>query len=64
MKEYAYSYISDTDNERIGYIQATSLHDAQLKLTIIKHLSVSAIDRLFKITEITNYEKRDWENSN
>ena len=64
MNEYAYSYISDPSEEHLGRIRATSLHEAQLKLTIIKHLSVSAVDRLFKITEITSYEKRGWENSN
>jgi len=58
MKEYAYSYKQDSSNEILGYIKASSLREAQQKLTIIKHLDTDSIDRLFKITEITSHEKQ------
>lgn len=58
MKEYVYSYKQDSSNEILGYIKASSLREAQQKLTIIKHLDIDSIDRLFKITEITSDEKQ------
>jgi|14_taG_2_1085336.scaffolds.fasta_scaffold00956_6 hypothetical protein len=58
MKEYGYSHKLDTSNEILGRIMATSLLEAQQKLTIIKQLDIDSIDRLFKITEITNHEKQ------
>lgn len=58
MKEYGYSYKQDSSNEILGYIKASSLSEAQQKLTIIKHLDADSIDRLFKIIEITSHEKQ------
>jgi|TARA_R110000796_G_scaffold59780_2_gene138003 hypothetical protein len=58
MKEYGYSYKQDSSNEILGYIKASSLSEAQQKLTIIKHLDIDSIDRVFKITEITSDEKQ------
>ena len=58
MKEYGYSYKQDSSNEIIGYITASSLREAQQKLTIIKHLDTDSINQLFKITEITSHEKQ------
>ena len=58
MKEYVYSYKQDSSNEILGYIKASSLREAQQKLTIIKHLDIDSIDRVFKITEITSDEKQ------
>ena len=58
MKEYGYSYKQDSSNEILGYIKASSLSEAQQKLTIIKHLDGDSIDRVFKITEITSDEKQ------
>jgi|DEB0MinimDraft_10_1074344.scaffolds.fasta_scaffold04447_11 hypothetical protein len=58
MKEYGYSYKQDSSNEILGYIKASSLSEAQQKLTIIKHLDIELIDRVFKITEITSDEKQ------
>jgi len=58
MKEYGYSYKQDSSNEILGYIKASSLREAQQKLTIIKHLDIDSINRLFKITEITSHEKQ------
>lgn len=58
MKEYGYSYKQDSSNEILGYIKASSLGEAQQKLTIIKHLDGDSIDRLFKIIEITSHEKQ------
>ena len=47
MKEYGYSYKQDSSYEA-----------AQKKLTIIKHLDIDSIDRLFNITEIISHEKQ------
>jgi hypothetical protein len=58
MKEYGYSYKQDSSNEILGCIKASSLGEAQQKLTIIKHLDGDSIDRLFKIIEITSHEKQ------
>jgi hypothetical protein len=58
MNEYGYSHKQDSSNEIIGYIKASSLREAQQKLTIIKHLHIDSIDRLFKITEIISHEKQ------
>jgi len=58
MKEYGYSYKQDSSNEILGYIKASSLSEAQQKLTIIKHLDTDSINQLFKITEITSHEKQ------
>jgi len=58
MKEYGYSYKQDSSNEILGYIKASSLSEAQQKLTIIKHLDIELIDRVFKIREITSDEKQ------
>ena len=58
MKEYVYSYKQDSSNEILVYIKASSLREAQQKLTIIKHLDIDSIDRVFKITEITSDEKQ------
>ena len=58
MTEYGYSYKQDSSNEILGYIKASSLGEAQQKLTIIKHLHIDSIDRLFKITEIISHEKQ------
>ena len=58
MEEYGYSYKQDSSNEILGYIKASSLSEAQQKLTIIKHLDIELIDRVFKITEITSDEKQ------
>jgi len=58
MKEYGYSYKQDSSNEILGYIKASSLSEAQQKLTIIKQLDIDSVVQLFKITEITNHEKQ------
>tara|TARA_R110000772_G_scaffold122325_1_gene228565 strand:+ start:2038 stop:2226 length:189 start_codon:yes stop_codon:yes gene_type:complete len=58
MNEYGYSYKQDSSNEIIGYIKASSYEAAQKKLTIIKHLDIDSIDRLFNITEIISHEKQ------
>ena len=58
MNEYGYSHKQDSSNEILGYIKASSLREAQQKLTIIKHLHIDSIDRLFKITEIISHEKQ------
>lgn len=58
MKEYGYSYKQDSSNEILGLITASSFQEAQQNLTIIKQLDIDSVDRLFKITEITNHEKQ------
>jgi|TARA_R110000868_G_scaffold225939_1_gene478258 hypothetical protein len=58
MNEYGYSYKQDSSDEIIGYIKASSYEAAQKKLTIIKHLDIDSIDRLFNITEIISHEKQ------
>jgi hypothetical protein len=58
MNEYGYSYKQDSSDEIIGYIKASSYEAAQKKLTIIKHLDIDSIDRVFNITEIISHEKQ------
>lgn len=55
MKEYGYSHKLDSSNEILGRILATSLREAQQKLTIIKQLDIDSVVQLFKITEIANH---------
>jgi len=55
MKEYGYSHKLDSSNEILGRILATSLREAQQKLTIIKQLDIDSIIQIFKITEIVNH---------
>jgi hypothetical protein len=52
MKTYVYFYKSDSTNEIIGRVMATSLDEAREFIKQVKQLSVQDIDNLFEIKEL------------
>jgi hypothetical protein len=51
MYTYSYSYQSDSKQEPIGRVKATSLYEAREKISITKNLSIDLIDNLFVIKQ-------------
>jgi hypothetical protein len=52
MKTYVYFYKSDSTNEIIGRVMATSLDEAREFIKQVKQLSIQDIDNLFEIKEL------------
>jgi hypothetical protein len=52
MKPYVYFYKSDSTNEVIGRVMATSLDEAREFIKQVKQLSIQDIDNLFEIKEL------------
>lgn len=52
MKTYVYYYKSDSTNEIIGRVMATSLDEAREFIKQVKQLSIQDIDNLFEIKEL------------
>ena len=57
MNTYTYSYRSDSNKEIIGRVQAADLFEAQIKVAMIKKLSIESINKLFEIKKSLNSEK-------
>jgi predicted transcriptional regulator len=57
MNTYTYSYKSDSSNEIIGRVSALDLFEAQIKIAMIKKLSIESIQSLFEIKKSLNNEK-------
>jgi hypothetical protein len=52
MKTYVYFYKSDSTNEIIGRVMATSLDEAREFIKQVKQLSIEDVDKLFEIKEL------------
>jgi hypothetical protein len=52
MKTYVYFYKSDSTNEIIGRVMATSLDEAREFIKQVKQLSIEDVDNLFEIKEL------------
>jgi len=52
MKTYVYFYKSDSTNEIIGRVMATSLYEAREFIKQVKQLSIEDVDKLFEIKEL------------
>jgi hypothetical protein len=52
MKTYVYFYKSDSTNEIIGRVMATSLDEAREFIKQVKQLSIQDVDNLFEIKEL------------
>ncbi|CAB4155123.1 hypothetical protein UFOVP1307_46 [uncultured Caudovirales phage] len=52
MKTYVYYYKSDSTNEIIGRVMATSLDEAREFIKQVKQLSIQDVDNLFEIKEL------------
>ena len=52
MKTYVYYYKSDSTNEIIGRVMATSLDEAREFIKQVKQLSIQDLDNLFEIKEL------------
>ena len=52
MKTYVYYYKSDSTNEIIGRVMATSLDEAREFIKQVKQLSIHDVDNLFEIKEL------------
>lgn len=63
MNTYIYSYRSDTSNEPIGRVKATSLSAARKKVAVIKQLDDNLIDDLFKIEKDKDHGRQNRKNS-
>jgi predicted transcriptional regulator len=57
MDTYTYSYKTDSKKEIIGRVQATDLFEAQIKVAMIKQLSIQDTKQLFEINKTVNNEK-------
>jgi predicted transcriptional regulator len=57
MNTYTYSYKTDSKKEIIGRVQATDLFEAQIKVAMIKQLSIQDTKQLFEINKTVNNEK-------
>ena len=59
MNTYTYSYRKDSSDEPIGRVLATSLFEARVNISKVKHLDIDLIDDLFKIKKINDHEQTD-----
>ena len=57
MNTYTYSYKTDSKKEIIGRVRAADLFEAQIKVAIIKQLSIEVTKQLFEINKTVNNEK-------
>tara|TARA_R100001230_G_C5596351_1_gene111304 strand:+ start:103 stop:291 length:189 start_codon:yes stop_codon:yes gene_type:complete len=57
MNTYTYSYRSDSNKETIGRVHASDLFEAQIKVAMIKKLSIESINKLFEIKKSLSSEK-------
>jgi len=57
MNTYTYSYKTDSKKEIIGRVRAADLFEAQIKVAIIKQLSIEDTKQLFEINKTVNNEK-------
>jgi|TARA_B100001564_G_scaffold309569_1_gene280700 flagellar biosynthesis protein FliP len=57
MDTYTYSYKTDSKNEIIGRVQAIDLFEAQIKVAMIKQLSIKDTEQLFEIKKTNSNEK-------
>ena len=57
MDTYTYSYKTDSKKEIIGRVQAIDLFEAQIKVAMIKQLSIKDTKQLFEINKTVNNEK-------
>ena len=59
MNTYTYSYRTDSSNEPIGRVLATSLFEARVNISKVKRLDIDLIDELFRIKKIDDHEQTD-----
>ena len=59
MNTYTYSYRTDSSNEPIGRVLATSLFEARGMISKIKRLDIDLVDDLFKIKKLNGHEQSD-----
>ncbi len=57
MDTYTYSYKTDSKKEIIGRVQAIDLFEAQIKVAMIKQLSIEDTKQLFEINKAVKNEK-------
>jgi len=57
MNTYIYSYKIDSKKEIIGRVRAIDLFEAQIKVAMIKQLSIKDTEQLFEINKTVNNEK-------
>ena len=57
MDTYTYSYKTDSKKEIIGRVQAIDLFEAQIKVAMIKQLSIKDTGQLFEIKKTNSNEK-------
>ena len=57
MDTYTYAYKTDSKKEVIGRVKAIDLFEAQIKIAMIKKLSIESIKQLFEITNTVRNEK-------
>ncbi len=57
MNTYTYSYKSDSSKEIIGRVNALDSFEAQIKVAVIKKLSIESVKQLFEIIKTVRNEK-------
>jgi len=57
MDTYTYAYKTDSKKEVIGRVLAEDLFEAQIKIAMIKKLSIESAKQLFEITKTVRNEK-------
>jgi len=57
MDTYTYAYKTDSKKEVIGRVLAEDLFEAQIKIAMIKKLSIESTKQLFEITKTVKNEK-------
>ncbi len=57
MDTYTYAYKTDSKKEVIGRVLAEDLFEAQIKIAMIKKLSIESTKQLFEITKTVRNEK-------
>ena len=57
MDTYTYAYKTDSKKEVIGRVLAEDLFEAQIKIAMIKKLSIESAKQLFEITKTVKNEK-------
>ena len=57
MNTYTYSYKNDSTKETIGRVNALDLFEAQIKIAMVKKLSIESITKLFEIKKSLSSEK-------
>jgi len=57
MDTYTYAYKTDSKKEVIGRVHAEDLFEAQIKIAMIKKLSIESVKQLFEIIKTVRNEK-------